>query len=84
MTPARGAALPLDPELGRYPAAAEIQPTTFGRFVPLAGRDGQLPVVETTSQAEAPPTALGRIAYRARRAASTGTAAGSPARRWRQ
>jgi hypothetical protein len=24
-------ALPLDPDLGRYPAAAEMQPTTFGR-----------------------------------------------------
>jgi G6PDH family F420-dependent oxidoreductase len=37
-------ALPLGPELGRYPAVAEIQPTTFGRLVPLAGRDGQLSV----------------------------------------
>lgn len=61
-------ALPLDPGLVSYPDAAEIQPTRFGRFVPVAGRDGELPVVEATSEAETPPTRVGRIARRLRRA----------------
>jgi len=61
-------ALPVDPDLGSYPDAAEIRPTRFGRFVPVAGRDGQLPAIEATSEAEAPPTLAGRIAYRVRRA----------------
>jgi hypothetical protein len=61
-------ALPLDPGLVSYPDAAEIQPTRFGRFVPVAGREGELPVVEATSDAETPPTRAGRIAHRLRRA----------------
>ena len=60
-------ALPLDPGLGSYPESAEIRPTRFGRFVPVAGRDGQLPAIEATGEAEAPPTPPGRIAYRVRR-----------------
>jgi hypothetical protein len=55
-------------DLSSYPDAAEIRPTRFGRFVPVAGRDGQLPAIEATSEAEAPPTLPGRIAYRVRRA----------------
>lgn len=61
-------ALPLDPGLVSYPDAAEIQPTRFGRFVPVAVRDGELPVVEATSEAETPPTRAGRITHRLRRA----------------
>jgi amino acid transporter len=61
-------ALPVDPDLGSYPDASEIRPTRFGRFVPVAGRDGQLPAVEATSEAEALPTRPHRIAHRLRRA----------------
>ena len=61
-------ALPLDPDLGSYPDAADIRPTRFGRFVHVAGRDGRLPVIEVSSEAETPPTLPGRIAHRARRA----------------
>ncbi|HYZ53819.1 MAG TPA: APC family permease [Streptosporangiaceae bacterium] len=60
-------ALPLDPNLGSYPEADEIRPTRLGRFVPVAGRDGQLPAIEATDEAEAPLTLPGRIAYRVRR-----------------
>jgi amino acid transporter len=60
-------ALPLNPDLGSYPDAAEIRPTRFGRFVHVAGRGGQLPAVEATSEAEALPTRPHRIAHRVRR-----------------
>jgi hypothetical protein len=60
-------ALPLDPDLGSYPEAAEIRPTRFGRFVPVVGRDGHLPAIEATGEAEARPTRPGQIAHRARR-----------------
>ena len=36
-------ALPADPSLGEYPEASEVHPGPFTRFVPVAGRDGQLP-----------------------------------------
>jgi amino acid transporter len=58
-------ALPVDPNLGSYPA--EIRPTRFGRFVPVAGRDGQLPALEATTKAEAPRPLLGHVGYRLRR-----------------
>jgi len=58
-------ALPVDPDLGSYPT--EIRPTRFGRFVPVAGVDGQLPALEATDEAEAPRPALGRLGYRLRR-----------------
>src|SRR5258708_4424539 len=61
-------ALPLDPDLGSYPDAADIRPTRFGRFVNVAGRGGRLPVIEVSSEAETLPTLPGRIAHRARRA----------------
>ena len=35
-------ALPVDPSLGEYPEATEVRPGMFTRFVPVAGRDGQL------------------------------------------
>jgi amino acid transporter len=58
-------ALPVDPNLGTYPA--EIYPTRFGRFVPVAGRDGQLPALEATNRAEAPRPVLGHVGYELRR-----------------
>jgi amino acid transporter len=58
-------ALPVDPNLGSYPA--EIRPTRFGRFVPVAGRDGQLPALEATNKAEAPRPLLGHVGYGLRR-----------------
>jgi amino acid transporter len=54
-------ALPVDPDLGSYPA--EILPTRFGRFVPVAGEDGQLPALEATSAAETPRSQLGHLGY---------------------
>ena len=57
----------MDPSLGSYPRAAELRPTRFGRFVPIAGLDGQPPAIEATTEAEEPPSRPGRIAYRLRR-----------------
>jgi len=51
---------PADPSLGEYPEASEVRPGLFTRFVPVAGRDGQLPPIQTTSVSETPPTPLGR------------------------
>ncbi len=53
-------ALPVDSSLGEYPEASEVRPGLFTRFVPVAGRDGQLPPIQTTSVSETPPTPLGR------------------------
>ena len=53
-------ALPVDPSLGEYPEASEVRPGLFTRFVPVAGQDGQLPPIQTTSVSETPPTPLGR------------------------
>ncbi len=53
-------ALPADPSLGEYPEASKVRPAPFTRFVPVAGRGGQLPPIETTSVSEAPLTPLGR------------------------
>jgi len=61
-------ALPVDPALGTYPTASEFRPALVTRLVPVAGRDGQLPPIWTTSAAEAPPTAVGRFGQALRRA----------------
>ena len=53
-------ALPAGPSLGEYPEASEVRPALFTRFVPVAGQDGQLPPIETTSVSETPLTPLGR------------------------
>ena len=53
-------ALPLDPSLGEYPRASEFGPARFTRFVPVAGRAGQLPAIETTRAAETPQSAGAR------------------------
>lgn len=47
-------ALPVDPEVGSYPASTDIQPTRLGRFVRVSMRNGQPPEVEATSAAEVP------------------------------
>jgi amino acid transporter len=61
-------ALPVDPALGTYPAPDDFRPARLTRFVPVAGRGGQLPPIETTSSAEALPTAAGRFGQRLKRA----------------
>jgi amino acid transporter len=53
-------ALPVDPSLGEHPEASEVRPGLFTRFVPVAGRDGQLPPIQTTNVSETPLTPLGR------------------------
>jgi hypothetical protein len=53
-------ALPVDPFLGEYPEASEVRPALFTRFVPVAGRGGQLPPIQTTSVSETLLTRLGR------------------------
>jgi hypothetical protein len=58
-------ALPVDPNLGSYPS--EILPTRFGRFVPVAGQDGQLAALEATGDSEAPRPLPGHLAYGLRR-----------------
>jgi amino acid transporter len=60
-------ALPVDPDLGGDHALSEIRPGRFGRFVPVSGREGQVPAIAATGVAEALPSARGRAAYRARR-----------------
>ncbi len=60
-------ALPVDPNLGSYPEADEFRPTRFSRFVPVAGRDEQLPPIETTHVAETPSTLAGRAGQQVRR-----------------
>ena len=61
-------ALPVDPALGEYPADSEFRPARFTRFVPVEGRDGQLPPIETTRVSEAPPTPAARAGQQVRRA----------------
>ncbi len=58
-------ALPIDPDLGGFPDVSEIRPTRFGRLVAI--ESGAFPVGELTSGAGAPESALGRLAYDARR-----------------
>src|SRR5271166_1638994 len=60
-------ALPVDPSLGGYPEAGQVRPGRFTRFVPVAGQDGQLPPIQTTSVSETPPTPTGRAGQALRR-----------------
>ena len=60
-------ALPVDPNLGSYPATADVQPARFGRFVRIPTLSGQPTAVETTGEAQAPPSPLGRVGYHLRR-----------------
>jgi amino acid transporter len=58
----------VDPSLGAYPTAAELRPSRIFRLVPVARRDGELPLIEATSAAEAPPSGFGHVARALRRA----------------
>jgi amino acid transporter len=60
-------ALPVDPHVVSYPDAAEIRPTRFGRFVPVAARPGERSLVAATPQAETLPSLPARLADAARR-----------------
>jgi amino acid transporter len=46
-------ALPVDPNLGSYPAPDEIVPTRFGRFVAVSTQPGRTPEVEAAPDGEA-------------------------------
>ena len=56
-------ALPVDPDLGRFPS--EIVPTRFGRFVPVGGKDGV--ELQATDEAEESRSLSGRVGRDARR-----------------
>ncbi len=58
-------ALPIDPNLGAFPAATDVRPTRFGRFVPV--ESGPLPEVEATAGAEVEPTPDARVGSALRR-----------------
>jgi amino acid transporter len=60
-------ALPVDPSLGSFPAAADIRPTRFGRIVPV--ESAPLPEVEATKDAdEVADTPAPRLGHELRRA----------------
>jgi amino acid transporter len=59
-------ALPVDPNLGEFPASTDIHPTRFGRFVPV--QSAPLAEVQATADAEAEPTPAGQLGSRLRRA----------------
>ncbi|HEV3034867.1 MAG TPA: APC family permease [Solirubrobacteraceae bacterium] len=59
-------ALPIDPNLGEFPASSEIRPSRFGRFV--AVQSGPLPEVEATAAADVEPEPGARVGYRLRHA----------------
>jgi amino acid transporter len=59
-------ALPIDPNLGEFPAATDIRPTRFGRFVPV--ESGPLPEVEATRTAEVTPSRVAHLGSSLRRA----------------
>jgi amino acid transporter len=58
-------ALPIDPNLGAFPAATDIRPTRFGRFVPI--ESGPLPEVEATRAGEVSPSPDARLGSAVRR-----------------
>lgn len=60
-------ALPVNPTLCEYPQASEFRPGRLTKFVPVTGRDGQLPPIETTRTAEEPRSAAGRVTQGLRR-----------------
>jgi amino acid transporter len=61
-------ALPVDPALGEYPKDSEFRPARFTRLVPVAGRDGDLPPIQTTNAAETPLRPAARVTRRVTRA----------------
>jgi amino acid transporter len=60
-------ALPVDPHVVTYPDAAEIRPTRFGRFVPVASRPRERTLVAATPQAETLRSLPARLAEDTRR-----------------
>lgn len=61
------AALPVDPDLGEYPAS--VEPSRFGRFVPVAAlsdRASGVEAVEETQESEQGPSALATLGRRLR------------------
>jgi amino acid transporter len=58
-------ALPLDTSHGDFPEAADIRPTRFGRFVPIASAPSG--AVEADREAEVPPSHGGQLSYGLRR-----------------
>ncbi len=60
-------ALPVDPDLGSYPAPMDIRPAGLGRFVRVSLRTGEASAVEVTSAAEVPSSLPGRLGYDLRR-----------------
>ncbi len=60
-------ALPVDPSAGAYAGEGEFRPARFTRVVSMAGRDGQLRPIETTSVSETPATRRGRADLALRR-----------------
>ncbi|AXI76278.1 APC family permease [Peterkaempfera bronchialis] len=60
-------ALPVDPDLGRFPSPEEIVPARFDRLVPISALGGQPPAGETTAGAEAPTSRPGAVGHRVRR-----------------
>ncbi len=63
----RRRALPVDPDLGVFPAPAEIRPARIGRLVSITPLSGQPPAIEAEAAAELPDGRLGRFGYRVRR-----------------
>ncbi|MFJ6212822.1 APC family permease [Streptomyces sp. NPDC092296] len=57
-------ALPVQPDLGSFPPAAEVRPTRFGRLVRIPRLGGQPDAAEA---AELPTSRLSRAGYRTRR-----------------
>lgn len=47
------------PVPGRVPEDSEVRPGLFARFAPVAGQDGQLPPIKTTSVSKTLPTRWG-------------------------
>ncbi len=60
-------ALPVDLAAGAYAGEGEFRPARFTRVVSVAGRDGLLRPIETTSESETPATRLGRADQALRR-----------------
>jgi amino acid transporter len=60
-------ALPVDPALGGQAEEREFRPARFTRVVSVAGREGQVRPIETTSVSETPGTGLGRVGQALRR-----------------
>ncbi|HTA34143.1 MAG TPA: APC family permease [Solirubrobacteraceae bacterium] len=58
-------ALPIDPNLGVFPAATDIRPSRFGRFVPV--ESGPLTGVEATGDADVSPSPDARVGTALRR-----------------